>query len=59
LVEFSKLMASHFGDLAEEKKTDLDRKIEADPELHALMQDDDVKMLLQALQSGVQVELHA
>jgi hypothetical protein len=51
-------MASHFGDLAEEKKSDLDRKMEADPELQALMQDD-VKMLLQALQSGVLVELHA
>mmetsp|Transcript_32681 Transcript_32681/g.56825 ORF Transcript_32681/g.56825 Transcript_32681/m.56825 type:complete len:322 (+) Transcript_32681:1316-2281(+) len=58
LVEFAKLMAGHFGTLAEEKKTDLDRKIEADPELQVLMQDKDVQHLLRTLQSGVQVELH-
>lgn len=58
LVEFSKLMAGHFGGMAEEKKSDLDRKIESDPELQELMQDKDVIYLLKALQSGMQLELH-
>jgi hypothetical protein len=53
--EFSKIMADHFGRLAETKQ----KTFEDDPEVKSILQDEQVVKLLKAMQKGKPVDFHA
>lgn len=57
-VEFSKLMAGHFGNLAEKKQQESTSIQQTDPEVREIMKDKDVKRLIKRLQSGQPIELN-
>lgn len=52
--EFSKIMADHFGRLAESKQ----KSFEADDEVQEIMKDQDVADVIRKLQAGKQVDFH-
>lgn len=57
-VEFSKLMAGHFGTLAEKKQKESKSIEQTDPEVREIMKDRDVKRLLKMLKRGQPIEFN-
>lgn len=53
--EFSKIMADHFGRIAQDKQ----KTFEDDPEVKSILEDEQVVALLKAMQSGKPVDFHA
>ena len=53
--EFSKIMADHFGRLAETKQ----KTFQDDPEVKSILEDEQVVKLLKAMQKGKPIDFHA
>ena len=56
--EFSKVMAEHFGNVAETKQKEAQQLSDQDPQVQSVLQDKGVQKLIKAMQKGKPIDFH-